>query len=198
VPSLRDQLLDATERVLEQDGVAAVTTRRIANEAGCSEGSIYNHFRGKEDLLASAISERVARFSVRITELMLAPGQGEVQVQLREIAELALGFYRRRGAMLAVAHDRPQLLEQHRAHVQQRGGGPWRTLDNLRRWLDAERQLGRVSPTADTAAAATALLGSCLYHAVVAGCWDEELTPDDDTAIDRAVTAVWQGLAPPA
>jgi AcrR family transcriptional regulator len=47
------QILEAAARVFAQKGYHTSTTREIAAEAGVSEGTIYNYFQSKEDLLLS-------------------------------------------------------------------------------------------------------------------------------------------------
>lgn len=47
------QILEAAARVFAQKGYHAATTKKIAAEAGVSEGTIYNYFQSKEDLLLS-------------------------------------------------------------------------------------------------------------------------------------------------
>jgi AcrR family transcriptional regulator len=194
-PVLREQLLDAAARVLDEHGASAVTTRRIAHEAHCSEGSIYNHFANKEELIACVVGERIARFPAVVSRMAEAPGTGDVRAHLEHVAGLALDFFRRGMPMMGVAaHDagaRARCREAHDA-----GHGPWRTTENLASWLREERALGRVHPDADPDAVAAALLGSCMFQATVAMAWGPDLAPDDRTAIDRAVSAVWRGLAP--
>ena len=53
------QILDAATRVFASKGYRAATTREIAAEAGVSEGTIYNYFDSKYDLLI-AMSKRLA------------------------------------------------------------------------------------------------------------------------------------------
>ena len=53
--STRDQLLEATERVLVKHGQAAVTTRRIAEEAGVAHGLIRYHFGSLDDLMRAVL-----------------------------------------------------------------------------------------------------------------------------------------------
>ena len=53
------QILDAAARVFAKNGYARATTREIAAEAGVSEGTIYNYFDSKRDLLI-AMSSRMA------------------------------------------------------------------------------------------------------------------------------------------
>jgi AcrR family transcriptional regulator len=193
---MREQLLDAAVQVLKADGPTAVTTKRIAREAGCSEGSIYNHFSTKEDLLACAISERVGGFLAIADDLQDLVGQGEIRDHLRTLAAAALDFYRERSPVVGLALRDPERLFERARTAHAAGFGPWRQLDRLADWLRAEQALGRVDQDADPHAAISALLGTCLYHALLGRTWGPELAPDDDTAIERAVTASWQGLAP--
>jgi AcrR family transcriptional regulator len=53
------QILDAATRVFATKGYRAATTKEIAAEAGISEGTIYNYFESKYDLLI-AMSQRLA------------------------------------------------------------------------------------------------------------------------------------------
>lgn len=195
MPELRDQLLDAVVHVLATDGPQAVTTRRIATVAGCSEGSIYNHFATKQDLVACAIGERF-RFPGRVDELARAPGTGDPLEQLREVAEFAMEFYGWVASSIASADQDPEVMHAHAERVHAEGSGPWRSLDRLADWIAAEQDLGRLHRAADPHAAATAVLGACMWHAVLVRTWGAALAPERDIAIDRAVSAVWSGLRP--
>jgi AcrR family transcriptional regulator len=50
-PTLRDDILKAALRLVEEKGVAAVTMREVAGALGYSATAIYQHFESKEDLL---------------------------------------------------------------------------------------------------------------------------------------------------
>jgi AcrR family transcriptional regulator len=50
-PTLRDDILKAALRLVEEKGVAAVTMREVAGALGYSATAIYQHFQNKEDLL---------------------------------------------------------------------------------------------------------------------------------------------------
>jgi AcrR family transcriptional regulator len=58
------QILAAAARVFAQKGYHAATTKEIAAEAGVSEGTIYNYFKSKRDLLI-AMSLRLALDSLQ-------------------------------------------------------------------------------------------------------------------------------------
>lgn len=64
--SARTRILEATEQILERDGVLALTTNRVADESGVNISSLYRHFDNKVEILAelfsSMESERVEFF----------------------------------------------------------------------------------------------------------------------------------------
>ena len=61
-PETADQLLDAAARVLDEEGQAAVTARRLAAEIGTSTMAVYTHFGGMDDLLAHVWRLGFSRF----------------------------------------------------------------------------------------------------------------------------------------
>lgn len=68
-----DAILDATARVLVQEGYDAASTNRIALKAGVSVGSLYQYFPSKEALVAALIDrhmeEMSAQFATQIADL---------------------------------------------------------------------------------------------------------------------------------
>jgi AcrR family transcriptional regulator len=53
---VRDALLKATIKVFAEAGTRGATTRRIAQEAGVNEVTLFRHFKSKDDLLKTALS----------------------------------------------------------------------------------------------------------------------------------------------
>ncbi|MGZ3602210.1 MAG: TetR/AcrR family transcriptional regulator, partial [Ktedonobacterales bacterium] len=56
----RERLMDATERIIREQGIMAVTTKDIACAAGLAEGTLYRHFQDKVDLLLAVMAERIS------------------------------------------------------------------------------------------------------------------------------------------
>ena len=48
---LRQQIIDATVKVLSAEGAEALTIRRVCQEADVSNGTFYHYFQNKDDLL---------------------------------------------------------------------------------------------------------------------------------------------------
>ncbi|MGW0041073.1 TetR/AcrR family transcriptional regulator [Rhodococcus sp. NPDC003348] len=65
----RDRILEAVLHVIGTDGVAAVTNRRIAAQAGVSLGSITYHFPTRTDMLRDALLGFVTDETSRLTNL---------------------------------------------------------------------------------------------------------------------------------
>lgn len=68
----RLQLLDAAERLLNAEGYAAVTSRRVAAEAGLKPQLVHYYFRTMDDLFLEVFrrraDENIARFERSIAE----------------------------------------------------------------------------------------------------------------------------------
>lgn len=72
----RAQLLDATQKILDREGIDQLTITKVAKEAGCSVGSLYHHFQDKQTIIY-AVLDRVARERVLTAEQGLELGRWE-------------------------------------------------------------------------------------------------------------------------
>jgi AcrR family transcriptional regulator len=72
-----ESLMRATARILIRDGYDALTTNRVAEEAGASVGSLYQYFSSKEALVGALLEQHAERIIQRMREelprLMLLP-----------------------------------------------------------------------------------------------------------------------------
>jgi AcrR family transcriptional regulator len=66
VKETRLLLLDATLRVLDRDGIDAVTLRAVASELGVSAPAVYWHFEDKEALMTEIRRQLAADFVARV------------------------------------------------------------------------------------------------------------------------------------
>jgi AcrR family transcriptional regulator len=64
--SLREAMLEAAERILERDGIAALTLRAAAREAGVSHAAPKNHFGDIRGLLSELAAVGFARFGAAL------------------------------------------------------------------------------------------------------------------------------------
>lgn len=63
---MRLTLLEAAARLLSEDGPTALTTRRVASEAGTSTMAVYTHFGSINDLVQAVVVEGFRRFGERL------------------------------------------------------------------------------------------------------------------------------------
>ena len=86
----RSEILEATRRVIQQNGLGAVTMRNIAAEAGKSTGLVNHYFADKSCLLVAALEASNEIFNRRLHEFTADKASG--QPALRAFLEGALPF----------------------------------------------------------------------------------------------------------
>ncbi|HYN97125.1 MAG TPA: TetR/AcrR family transcriptional regulator [Pilimelia sp.] len=62
-PRVRPALIDVAARLLAEEGPQALSTRRIATEAGCSTMAVYTHFGSMSELVREIAHEGFARLA---------------------------------------------------------------------------------------------------------------------------------------
>ena len=60
----RDRIILSALRIMDEEGLEAVTMRRVGRELGCEAMSLYNHVRDKEDILDGICEAVLAEFTV--------------------------------------------------------------------------------------------------------------------------------------
>ncbi|WP_068177350.1 TetR/AcrR family transcriptional regulator [Mycobacterium sp. UM_CSW] len=66
VRGVRDELLDAAVRLLDENGPDALQTRRVAGAAGTSTMAVYTHFGGMRGLIAAVAEESLRQFDAAL------------------------------------------------------------------------------------------------------------------------------------
>ena len=176
--SLRQHLIAVTERLLAEEGLQRLTTRRIARAANVADGLLYNHFANKDDLILAGL---VARASTLLDEFRNScpnPGGRTLEGNLAALAAAMLNLQRGLLPLLAGLIGKPTLLRRFLAELHSSDiGGPdliLRTLDN---YLAAERRLGRVSSAADPHLVGILLFAITQLQALATHVQDPTATP---------------------
>lgn len=125
----RAEVVAATWRVIDRCGLDEATTRRIAEEAGYSNGVLAHYFRDKDDILVQALT--LAHSHVRDRSVVATRERGGLGA-LRAVVEEALPLDAERllearieFSFLERARNVPRLREVHRdelAHFRRRLG----------------------------------------------------------------------------
>ncbi|TMR97946.1 TetR/AcrR family transcriptional regulator [Nonomuraea basaltis] len=180
----RQQLFDAAERVLLQDGPNALTSRAVTIEAGVAKGVLHRHFADFDAFLAELVLDRIARIDDQAAALRESAGAGTVAgnltgalVDLFDSVAVAI-------VSLVIFRDelRTRLRQARPAH-----GIPVLTqaAAMMASYLNDECEMGRIAADADVDALALTLIGA--GHLLFAG---REGTPPEIGAVDKVVTTV--------
>ena len=85
---LRRALTEAALRIVERDGLPALSLRAVAREAGVSPAAPYHHFKDKQELMLAVGAEGFARLG----EVMLeAKSKAPTPVRRRSVMDSANG-----------------------------------------------------------------------------------------------------------
>jgi AcrR family transcriptional regulator len=60
----------AAIRLFAERGIGRVTTKEIAQEAGCAEGALYRHYPGLDELAWQLFKREVEKFGARLKEVL--------------------------------------------------------------------------------------------------------------------------------
>lgn len=162
---LKNKIAEAAEQVLLANGLARTTTKEIARAAGCSEGSLYNHFKNKEDIYLYVLRGQLKHLMSALTALQGSVGKETVRRNLEPVALAALEDFSRSMSLMCAIFSEPNILQRHREGFTLRNEGPHRANEAVEAYLSREKSLGRLREEMDPRVAADLLLGSCFQHA---------------------------------
>ncbi|HET9595948.1 MAG TPA: TetR/AcrR family transcriptional regulator [Anaeromyxobacteraceae bacterium] len=89
MPGTREAIVAAARDLLLDEGLAAVTMRRVAERVGVSATALYRHYADKEALLAAAVADGARELARAFAEAARAGGAREA---LRETGRAYLRF----------------------------------------------------------------------------------------------------------
>jgi len=87
----RQSIQDAVIRLIYREGLKAVTMDRVAQETGIAKGTIYLHYRDKQDLLDEVKSSAVAPIMKTVDDILR--GDGAPDARLRAFALAYLEYF---------------------------------------------------------------------------------------------------------
>lgn len=157
-PRVREKLLDAAYRLLQEDGVSAMTTRHIAHCAGTTEASVFNNFGDKAGLLYALISERLPEVQAVKIAVKTELDDG-IAAWLQSVYVAAKSFY------VAIIPLTASLWGRKDFSDGAMGGEGHYSLHTMLspRFLELQ-QNGILSPKTDAGVLATIFLGSALHN----------------------------------
>ena len=191
----RQQILDAAQRLIETGGFTRLTTREIAREAGCAEGTIFKHFKRKEDLCLAVALENAPKFRDSISRKRA--GRASVIENLQEITLEVLRFCDKLIPLAAALFADAKLLARQRQVLRESGRGPKDAFDLIAAYISEEQHLGRINGEAAPLMVAALLLGPCFHRVFIRQGMGEDLLSMDDQMFARDLVATLMcGLSP--
>jgi AcrR family transcriptional regulator len=108
--ALRTRLIDAAERTIAAEGLAALKARDLAREAGCAVGMIYNVFAHLDELVLCVGARTLAMLDAALAAARSPGGDESAEEAVAELVRLALAYLE-----FAAAHTvRWRALFEHR------------------------------------------------------------------------------------
>ncbi len=83
-------MLDGVTRVLQRQGVDAVTTNRIAEAAGVSIGSVYQYFPDKKAIFRALHDRHVEKISHLVESTLVAHAGASLEALIRALTEAVI------------------------------------------------------------------------------------------------------------
>jgi AcrR family transcriptional regulator len=161
----RQYILQATERMIQSRGLARLTNKEIAQEAGIAEATLYKHFETKEALILAAIQENLPDFLTVVREDRI--GQGTIEANVQDIAVATIRYYRKLLPLATALFADTGVLAHFRLWMQEQKGGPLSLYEIVANYVAAEQRLGRLKPEIEPFSFAALLLGACHQYVFV-------------------------------
>ena len=90
--SREELILDAADRLLARFGFRKMTIDDLAREAGIGKGTVYLHFRSKEDVVLSHVDRLVNRVIARMRQIAATDASPEAKLAEMLVARVMLRF----------------------------------------------------------------------------------------------------------
>jgi AcrR family transcriptional regulator len=110
----RTELLSAAAQMFQQRGYSGTTMRDLAKEVGITSGSIFYHFRSKEDLLVSVVKTGLEEATVRIEAIETTDPRERLRDMIHAHLSALLGATPVTTTSSALFHEQWALSEEAR------------------------------------------------------------------------------------
>ncbi|HEX5737928.1 MAG TPA: TetR/AcrR family transcriptional regulator, partial [Hydrogenophaga sp.] len=118
---LRQRILDASERLLETEGLAALSMREVARRSGVTHQAPYHHFTDRETILAELVAQGFDELARRLARANQRSGSGDRHAALVESGQAYVGFAIDRPGIFRIMF-RPEICDLSRFPAAQEAG----------------------------------------------------------------------------
>lgn len=152
---------------MRSQGLANATTRAIASAAGCSEGALYVHFPSRSLLLLAVLEASLPDMLIPMRALENAEGRSTPVENLRKALAGLLLFQQRVTPLVCALFSEPKLLMEYRNLLLSQHKGPQGAIARIRKYIQAEQKLGRISSNVNAEVAATSLMANAFFNVFI-------------------------------
>lgn len=184
---IRDQILEAALKIYAEAGTRGATTRRIANEAGVNEVTLFRHFGSKETL----IREALGRMAEQVIGQVLPHDPVDPEAELTLFCQ-----HHYQGLRVARAFIRKTLgeFEEHPDICSLACDAHVRTASDLHAYLLRLRAAGLVGGDWHVRAATSMLLGTLFSDALGRDCMPHQYSYSEPDGIRHYVGLFLQSI----
>jgi AcrR family transcriptional regulator len=166
----RQNIIDATDRLLQTNGLARLTTREIARNAKVAEGLIYHHFKDKAELIYCVVEARFSETKNLLQNLPLSVGTRTLPETLEDVLySVYRAYYEIVLIVCSIFADHQLRVRMHEI-MKERNIGPQRKIEGLSAYLAAEQRLGRLSNAVDPQ-----VVARCLWMISIQSAMEDQL-----------------------
>jgi AcrR family transcriptional regulator len=92
----RDQVLEAARACLQDHGLEAVSMEMIIARSGLSTGAVYNHFKGKDQIISAMVTEGTTAMAEQLGPVVNNPKPPPLPVFVGQLLHAVVGFDRQK------------------------------------------------------------------------------------------------------
>jgi len=191
IEARRNQILDAATQVFAEKGFHRTTTREIAQTAGVAEGTIYNYFSNKSDLVIGIMARLTELES--LDEELVGALQGDVR-------DFFITMFRHRAGRIQQSQEMLQAILPHvlvnpelREQFYQRFALPISAM--LEQYVRARIEMGHIRPI-DAPLAVRAVQSMFLGLLVLRIMGDDAVLSGWEEIPETLGTLIFDGLRP--
>ena len=156
---VRTEIMAAAEQIALEHGFAGVTTKEVARVAGCSQGSIYNHFEDRTDLLAQVVANRMLSVTAELTSSGLGTADGGMT--LHDLVHAVACAYEQLIALSTSLVADPEVRLRFHAVLEDRGTAPDSISDAVTVLITAGQRAELIRADVDAEMVALLVTGPC-------------------------------------
>lgn len=150
-----DEIIGAAAKVFQTRGYHAASMQDIADEVGLLKGSLYHHFRSKEELLYLIVKEPITRLYATVGEIVATETPAAEKLRQAVLAHLE-AFHRHHPHLFVYLRETEDLKQRFRAATKL---SPKQYEELWQQILKEGMKAGEFRPDLDVKVVSYALLG---------------------------------------